>query len=138
MNRTIKIALVDDHAMFLDGLSAFNSEKKKFHIIIKALNGVELLNKLKNGLNPHIIIMDIMMPEMDGIVCTNILKRNYPDIKVIILTMFEERNFIERLKQNGASAYILKNQTKEVVFIAMEQVMLKKEYFPILEIEEGW
>ncbi len=119
MNRTIKIALVDDHAMFLDGLSALISEKKKFHIIIKALNGVELLNKLKNGLNPHIIIMDIMMPEMDGIVCTNILKRNYPDIKVIILTMFEERNFIERLKQNGASAYILKNQTKEVVFLPL-------------------
>jgi DNA-binding NarL/FixJ family response regulator len=108
MKENIKIAIAEDNYFLLksikEKLSLFNNLKVK-HV---ACNGVELLEKLKQDHNVDVILMDIQMPEMDGIKATYIVKSKYPQIKVIMLTVYDDDENIMKSIQAGADGYILK------------------------------
>ena len=124
----IKITLVDDHALFRNGLRILLDTNKNFKVIFEAENGKEFLENLENNI-PDIVLMDINMPIMDGIEATQIANDRYPDIKVIALTMFGEEEYYYKMINAGAKGFILKNSEINEVIEAINQVMIGNSYF---------
>lgn len=124
----IRIIIADDHQMFIDGLKALLKTQKQFAITGEALNGKQLLQVL-NTQDADIILMDVNMPEMDGAEATRQIKQQYPHTKVIMLTMFNTRDYIEKLLKAGADGYILKNTGKEELILAIESVYRGESFF---------
>lgn len=124
----IHIAIADDHQMFIDGIKSLLKGNKKIQVISEANTGEVLLQNMVNT-PVHLILMDVNMPVMDGIETTKQVKQLYPDIKVIMLTMFGTRDYIEKLLRAGADGYILKNTGKDELITAMEKVMQGESYF---------
>jgi DNA-binding NarL/FixJ family response regulator len=127
MSGNIKLFVVDDHPIFIDGITGLLKDTPGFEIIGTAINGKELLEKVEHN-RPDIILLDINMPEMDGIEATKELKKNYPDIKVIMLTMFNDIRFIKELLEIGAKGYILKNISREDLIKAIQTVSSGKPF----------
>lgn len=123
-----KIIIADDHQMFIDGLKSLLSTNNQIELVGEANNGKQLLELLANT-STDIVLMDVNMPEMDGVEATKQLAQNYPHIKVLMLTMFNTRDYIEKLLKAGAHGYILKNTGKEELFEAIEKVMAGESYF---------
>ncbi len=124
----IKIAIADDHQMFIDGIKSLLKGNKNMLVSVEANNGEQLLSLLKEH-QTEVILMDVNMPVMDGIETTKQVKKLFPEIKVIMLTMFGTRDYIEKLLRAGANGYILKNTGKEELTIAIEKVMQGESYF---------
>jgi len=106
----IKILLVDDHAVVRSGLSKFLLVNKDMQMIGEAADGEEALHKI-SLYKPDIVLMDLMMPGMDGITATREIKKKYPQVKVIALTSFAEQNMVQGALQAGAIGYLQKNVT---------------------------
>lgn len=124
----IRIAIADDHQMFIDGIKSLLKGNKNIQVVTEANNGEALLQQIAN--TPlNLILMDVNMPVMDGIETTKKVKELFPDIKVIMLTMFGTRDYIEKLLRAGANGYILKNTGKEELTTAIEKVMQGESYF---------
>ncbi|MFP4287389.1 MAG: response regulator [Candidatus Izemoplasmataceae bacterium] len=109
----MKILLVDDDQMILDSLNVLLSKEKSFTIIGTATNGLNAINFLKRH-QPDIILMDIRMPKMDGIEATMHIKKNYPKVKIIMLTTFKDFKHIHQALHAGASGYMLKSDEVSV------------------------
>ena len=107
---TIKILLVDDHTVVRSGLSKFLLVNKDMKLVGEAADGEEALQKV-SLYKPDIVLMDLMMPGMDGITATREIKKKYPQVKVIALTSFAEQNMIQGALQAGAIGYLQKNVT---------------------------
>ncbi len=120
----INLAITEDNKIItqslLEKLSLFS---KELEIKFTAKNGVDLLNKLKSNKNIDIILMDIEMPEMDGIQATFEVKKIYPQIKILILTVFDDDDKIFNAIQNGASGYLLKEESPKTIFNSIKIVM---------------
>jgi DNA-binding NarL/FixJ family response regulator len=104
----ILIAIVDDHTLFRNGVAALMNEFDELTISFQAENGEQLQQLIKKHPLPEVILMDINMPIMDGYATTAWLKANYPQIKVLALSMFEDDNAVIRMIKSGAGGYILK------------------------------
>ncbi|MBD3167818.1 response regulator, partial [bacterium] len=102
MRRTILLA--DDHKMFRDGLKVLFSKNPRFELVAEASTGTETLEKV-NELKPDLVIMDVSMPEMNGIEATRRLLADHPETKVIILSMHADRRFVQETLKAGASGY---------------------------------
>ena len=124
----ISIIIADDHQIVLDGLSLIIENDKSIEIVGKALNGNEVINLLKK-LKVDIVVLDIEMPEMNGIETTKIIKEIYPEVKILILTMYNEIGFIRRIVEAGAHGYILKNKGKEELITALKSINIGEDYF---------
>jgi len=108
--KNILVAVVDDHLLFTDSLSLVLDNEEGISVIMKASNGVEFFNKLKKADRaPDVVLMDIGMPEMNGIKATMKLKREYPNIKVIVVTMHYDDSYIISMLENGANGYLFKD-----------------------------
>jgi len=107
---TIRILLVDDHAVVRSGLSKFLMVNKDFELVAEASDGIEAI-QMAGQFKPDVILMDLMMPGMDGITATREIHQKYPQIKVIALTSFSEQNMVQGALQAGASGYLQKNVT---------------------------
>ena len=107
---TIKILLVDDHTVVRGGLSKFLLVNKDMKLVGEAADGEEALQKV-SLYKPDIVLMDLMMPGMDGITATREIKKKYPQVKVIALTSFAEQNMVQGALQAGAVGYLQKNVT---------------------------
>lgn len=107
---TIRILLVDDHAVVRSGLSKFLLVNKDMELVAEASDGAEAV-KLAGLRKPDVILMDLMMPGMDGITATREIHRKYPQIKVIALTSFSEQNMVQGALQAGAIGFLQKNVT---------------------------
>lgn len=120
----IKIAITEDNKIIsrslIDKLNHFSDE---IEIKFTAQNGIELLNKLRSNEDIDLILMDIEMPEMDGIKATYEVKNLYPQIKILILTIFDDDDKIFKAIQNGASGYLLKEESPEVIFNSIKIIM---------------
>lgn len=120
----IKLAIAEDNKIIarslLEKLSVFSEE---IEIKFVAKNGKELLDKLKSEKNIDVILMDIEMPEMDGIQATFEVKNLYPQIKILILTVFDDDDKIFNAIQNGASGYLLKEESPEAIFNAIKIIV---------------
>lgn len=104
----IRVLIVDDHDMVRRGLAAFLRVKPDLKFVGEARNGQEALD-LCDKLQPDIILMDLVMPEMDGPTATRLIRERCPNIQVIALTSFQERALVEEALQAGAISYLLKN-----------------------------
>jgi NarL family two-component system response regulator LiaR len=110
MPETIRILLVDDHAVVRSGLSKFLMVNKDFELVGEASDGAEAIQMV--GLHkPDVVLMDLMMPGTDGVTATREIRKKYPNTQVIALTSFSEQNMVQGALQAGASAYLQKNVT---------------------------
>ena len=100
----IKILIADDQELIRDSLRIVLEGKPDFSVETAA-NGIEVVRAVRRN-KPDVILMDIRMPEMDGVQCTQILKENYPEIKIIILTTFDDDEYIFNALKHGASGYL--------------------------------
>ncbi|MCO5233828.1 MAG: response regulator transcription factor [Chitinophagales bacterium] len=123
----IKLFVVDDHPIFIDGILGLLKDTPDFEIMGTANNGQEFLDKIKNN-QPDIVLMDINMPIMDGIQATIELKTKFPKVKVIALTMFNDIRFIKEMLEIGAKGYVLKNILKDELIKAILTVAEGKPF----------
>lgn len=118
----IKVTIADDHKLFRDGMIGLISSFKNVKLLDSVANGKELIESIKHN-KPDVVLMDLEMPEMTGLQATEVIKRDYPDIKVIALSMYDEEKFVVRMVELGASGYLIKNADKNEVEEAIDAVM---------------
>lgn len=121
-NKTITVAVVDDHTLFRDGLINLLSEYKHLEILFGAKNGLDLRDKMVLRGVPDIILLDINMPVIDGPESLEWLKQNYPTVRALALSMYEDDVNIIRMLRKGAGGYILKESTAQELVRAIEAV----------------
>ncbi|MGD9992017.1 MAG: response regulator [Salinivirgaceae bacterium] len=124
----IKITLVDDHALFRNGLKILLGATPEISVISEAANGKEFLEIIEHKL-PHIVLMDINMPVMDGVEATQEAMEKYPDLKIIALSMFGEEDYYYRMINAGVKGFLLKNSEINEVIEAIKQVNKGNSYF---------
>jgi NarL family two-component system response regulator LiaR len=110
--QTIRVMLVDDHNVVRSGLTTFLRAYDDLELVGEAKNGLEALN-LCHQMKPDVILMDLMMPEMDGIAATRSILADYPEIKIIAMTSFEDEQLVQGVLAAGAISYLLKNVTSD-------------------------
>ena len=125
---TISYIIADDHAIFRQGIKFSLSEDKSLQCIGEAGDGDELMKLLHNGL-PDVILMDLKMPGTDGVAATKEIKRLYPGIKVIVLTMYDDEQYIIHMLDIGANAYLVKNTEPSEIINAIHTVFQNDYYF---------
>jgi DNA-binding NarL/FixJ family response regulator len=124
----IKFIIADDHKMFRQSLGSFLSSDPAFQLIGDAGNGLELLNELKVK-QPDIVLLDLTMPEMDGIEATKRIRAEYPDVKILIVTMSDDEPLVLRLLEIGANGYLTKNTDTEEIKLALRACVESGYYF---------
>ncbi|MDO4912727.1 MAG: response regulator transcription factor [Lactobacillus sp.] len=117
----IKILVADDQELIRSSIKIILDANPRFQVTATVANGEEVLDAIEKE-RPDIILMDVRMPKMDGTVCTKYVKSKYPEIKVIILTTFDDDNFIFSALKYGASGYLLKGVSSEQLYHAIETV----------------
>lgn len=124
----VKIALADDHKIVRDGIKTMLESQPEIDVVAEASNGNEILEKLQNTM-VDLVVMDINMPEKNGIQATKELKEKHPKVKVLALTMSNDDLHIRQMIQAGASGYIMKNAGRKDLKEAIETIMNGKHYF---------
>jgi len=127
-SRPIKVAIADDHALFRAGVKTALAVRKDIEMIAEADNGMQLLNLLKH-IEPDVILLDIQMPLMDGVTTLPEIRKLYPDIKVIILSMHNDHSMISKLMEVGANSYLTKNSDSETIYQAIKTCFEQEFYF---------
>ena len=118
-----RIVLADDHAMFLRDLKRILRERSDLEVTGEAGDGRELLEILSLMVPvPNMAIVDISMPHMDGIKATAAIKRTYPGMKVLILSMHQDKLYVQRALSAGADGYLLKENADAELFPAIEKI----------------
>lgn len=124
----IKVAIADDHALFRAGVKTALSNRKDVQMIAEAENGMQLLNLLKH-IKPDVLLLDIQMPIMDGLTALPEVKKLYPDIKVIMLSMHNDHSVITRMMEIGANSYLTKDSDSEMIYQAIRTCYEQEFYF---------
>lgn len=122
----MKILLADDHKMMRDGLRAI-LEKEGLHVVGEAQNGLETI-ALAHSLRPQIVIMDISMPELNGIDATRRLVAELPGIKIIALSMNADRRYVLAMFKVGARGYLVKNSASDELLAAVRAMANEQTY----------
>lgn len=139
MKEIIKLAIADDETLFRQGISFILSKEINIDICMQAENGSDLVKQLRNTRElPEIILMDLKMPDLNGVEATKIVRKEFPDIKIIALTSYYSKPFITNMIDQGAIAYLAKNSNPTDVIHTINQVALKGFYYDenVLEIIE--
>jgi len=124
----IKIAIADDYKIFRDGLKVGLSADENLTVMLEADNGEDLLKALETN-SPDVILMDLKMPIMDGMEATKAVRKKYPAIKVLVVTMYEDDKFIIHMMENGANGYLLKNAEPDEIIKSIYAVHENGYYF---------
>ncbi len=124
----IKILIADDHQLLIDGVKITLANVENIQIVAEANNGVQVLEKLED-VEVDVVLMDINMPEMDGLECCKQVRKLYPETRVIALSQYNEKRFVKRMVKNGASGYVLKDTDREELTEAIEKVHSGETYF---------
>ena len=123
----IKVAIADDHKIFRKGVILSLRTYPNIKFVLEAENGDELLAGLSEA-KPDIVLMDLRMPQKDGIETTKLISKNFPDIRVLVLTMYEDERFVSHLMENGANGYLLKSADPAEIKKAILEVMVRGYY----------
>jgi NarL family two-component system response regulator LiaR len=123
--QTIRVMLVDDHNVVRSGLVTFLRAYEDLELVGEARNGLEAVN-LCHEKKPDVILMDLLMPEMDGIAATRAILEEYPEIKIIAMTSFDEEALVHGVLAAGAISYLLKNVTSDELAAAIRAASLGK------------
>ena len=138
---TIKVSIADDHKIFLKGVILSLKTYYNIRFVLEAENGEELIKGVEKE-QPDIVLMDLKMPVKDGIETTKYLNKHFPEIRILILTMFEDERFVGHLMDSGANGYLLKSteplEIKQAIMDVMKtgfylnnfvnRVLIKKNY----------
>jgi len=126
----ILIALVDDHRLFRSGIAALINNLPSYKILFEACDGEDLIRKLTPKLKPHIVLLDINMPKIDGLATAQWIRNNYPDVHIIVLSMFEDAEKVLSMVKIGVKGYLLKDAEPEEFAQALIKVSNNEVYYP--------
>lgn len=127
-NKIYQVVVTDDHTLMRNALARLIASFDNYAVIFEASNGRELIEKIQTNLIPDIILLDINMPEMDGFETAKWLTKNFPQIKVLALSMQSDESSIIRMLRLGAKGYLMKNVEPEELNLALESV-IKKDFY---------
>lgn len=125
----IKVLLADDHQMFIEGLRAILEDATDIQIVGEAKNGEEVLEIMEDKM-VDVVVLDIEMPILNGIDTMQVIRKEYPRTKVLMLTMHAKRMYIMKLLNQGANGYILKNRSKEELIMAIHKLYKGECHYP--------
>lgn len=128
MHDKIKIQIVDDHAIFRQGLYFVLSQIDDFKVILEAENGVQMLEQLENS-QPDVTLLDISMPHMDGIKAAAIAKDKYPHLNILTLSSYGDEMYYYKMIKAGASGFVLKKSGKQEIEHAIRTVAEGNNFF---------
>ena len=123
----IKIIVVDDHPMVIEGMKAMLNQIRYVELCATASNAYEAMEKVKEN-QPDLVITDINMPEISGVELTSKLKKEFPNLKILGMSTFNERSYISQMIQNGADGFLVKSASKEEIETAISSVLDGKMY----------
>lgn len=123
----LRIILADDHKLILDGLAALLQDNDEIKIISVAENGQQLVEQCRI-LKPDFVITDIDMPVLSGEEAVKVLRAEFPELKILVLTMHLDARIFNKMKEAGANGYLHKNSDKEELLFAINQILKGKEY----------
>ena len=129
MTESKTIAIVDDHAMFRKGLVSLVNLFPGYQVQLEAANGQDLITQLKPDRIPNILLLDIVMPEMDGYATARWVRANYPEIRILALSTMEGENAIIKMIRNGARGYVLKDAEPVELKSALDDVISLGYFF---------
>ena len=129
MKDMIKLAIADDETLFRQGLAMVLSREANINIDIQAENGNDLLKQLEKNELPEVILMDLKMPDLNGVETTKMVRKLYPEIKIIALTSYYSKPFILNMIEQGAVAYLAKNAAPQEVIHTINEVAIKGFYY---------
>ena len=126
--------LADDHAIMRQEMKRILSEKRDFQVIGEAGDGVEVLNQLAlRPVLPHLLILDLTMPHLSGIEVARKIRTDYPEVKVLILTIHREEEYVKQAMTIGVHGYLLKEDADAEIFSAVEKILNGEFYLsPLL------
>ena len=124
----IKIAIADDHKIFRDGIKMALSNKDNLKILWEAEDGKDMMHKISIKM-PDVLLMDIRMPEIDGINAIQILRKEYETVKIIVLTMYDDHQMITKMMEMGANAFLTKTTDPEEIYEAILTCINDDYYF---------
>lgn len=128
--RKIRLVIADDQVLFRKGLAALIEKEDDLELMAEADNGQELLDKLRPmPVAPDVAIVDMHMPVMNGVELNDILHQEFPEIKVVILSVYDQERFISKMIEAGASGYLIKNTEVEELLTAVRKVHDAGFYF---------
>lgn len=129
MNRKIKVAIVDDNLPFLEGLEAFVESDERFDVVAKFSSGVDLLayNKLSTI---ELLLLDVEMPGLNGIQTAKLLNFDYPRIKIIAITMYQDKVYLTQLIESGFLGFVNKTTVSDELFETIDRIMCGELCFP--------
>jgi DNA-binding NarL/FixJ family response regulator len=135
-----RVVLADDHALFRRGLKSVLVKRGDLEVVGEAADGLELLTFLKLvKLAPHMAILDISMPNLGGLEATSKIKSAYPDMKVLILSMHREKEYVQKALSVGVDGYLLKQDSSAELFSAIERIRQGGVYLsPLLPDVDGF
>jgi DNA-binding NarL/FixJ family response regulator len=125
----IKVLVVDDHAILRDGIRSLLESQEDIVVVGEAENGAGAIQSIREY-PPDIVLMDISMPEMNGLEATRFIRDNFPQVKVLILTQHENREYIAPALQAGAAGYVLKRSGRRELLNALRQVYEQGAFLP--------
>jgi DNA-binding NarL/FixJ family response regulator len=125
----INIIIADDHEIFLEGLISLLEAQDNIRIVGKANTGKGVIPLLEAHEDVDIAVLDVSMPEMDGTETAKIIKKHFPKVKILILTMYKEIGIIKRILEAGADGYIIKNKGSEELITALEMIHAGGNHF---------
>jgi DNA-binding NarL/FixJ family response regulator len=128
MEKLIHLAIVDDHRIFRDGMRMALKDRELICIDWEAENGKEMIEKLKLQ-KPDVLILDIKMPETDGVKALQLIRKEYDDVKIIILSMYDDRETIAKMMEYGANAYLTKMTDADEIYRAINGCVKEGFYF---------
>ena len=124
-----KVAITDDHTLLRNGLASLVNSFPNFKVVLEASNGKDLQSQLDPQNLPDVMLMDINMPEMDGYDTADWLRKTYPQIRVLALSMMDTESAIIRMIKNGARGYVLKDAEPSELNEALNAILTKGYYY---------
>jgi len=124
----IRVLLADDHTLIRTGIATLLQSSKDIQIVGEAGDGDEAIRKT-GELQPDVVVIDLSMPKLSGIEATKILRRKYPDTRVLVLTMHENEEYVFQILKSGASGYVLKSAGKEELSAAIRAAAKGEKFF---------
>jgi DNA-binding NarL/FixJ family response regulator len=125
----IKILIADDHQMILEGYASLLETEEHIEIVAEALDGEKVLEEVRKAEELDIVVLDINMPKKDGIEVTQLLKKEFPEIRILIVSMYNRKEFIHNLMEAGVDGYILKNSGKKELVNAINSLAKGEPYY---------